>query len=114
MPDGYSARSAGRIREANDAVRARLRSPLAVRDVDERRHGVVDIATKRDYAGLVEHDRSRLVFGEQFQLELLRRREGIHMMAARIEVQEGHSCPDRNDQHEWMKLHVLLGHAVIA
>ena len=58
--------------------------------------------------GLVEMDRPRLVLGEQLQLELFRRREGIDVVLGRIEVREGNVRADRNDGQERMELEVLL------
>ena len=108
MPDGDPARRVRGIGEGHEPLRIGARGPGAVGHDDERAHLIVDVAAERDHARLVEMDRARLVLGEQLQLELLGRREGIDVVLGRIEVREGHVRADGNDGQERMKLQVLL------
>ena len=108
MPDGQSAGCIGGVGESGDSLSIGARGPRAVGDDDERAHLVVDVAAERHHARLFEMNRSRLIPGEQLQLEPLRRREGIYVVLGRIEVRERHVRADGDNGQERMKLDIFL------
>jgi hypothetical protein len=110
LPDDDAPGCIGSVGELRQSLGIGPRGPRAVGDDDERRHLVMDVAAESDHARFLEMDRSRLVFREQPQLELLGGGEGIDMVLGWIEVGKGHVRADRNDGQERMELQVLLRH----
>ena len=107
MPNRDGDRSRGKAAEQNMASGI---GSLCPRSIDDRKigdHSIMDVASERHNAGLVEQNRLILLPARQFELKPFGGGEGIDVMPNPIMVHEGHACADGYRGNERVELYIL-------